>query len=137
MADYLDHIHQAEHNEKFGEHLLSQLPQFRDWLITVSFYAAIHYVEASFAQKPDIGHTETRAPEEVSQHQFRQEMVRREFGNECWKSYRKLRDASRNVRYLVLGLKGKPGIATDYYNLGDAGNFFRNDLRVVKRATGN
>jgi hypothetical protein len=134
MADYLDHIHQAEHNENFGKLLLAQHAPYYDWLITVSFYAAIHYVEAAFNQDSNIKHTETCTPEGVSVHNHRQELVRQKYGKECWKSYRKLREASEDVRYLVVGQIGQ---ATQYYKFKDAENFFKNHLAVVKRATGN
>jgi hypothetical protein len=131
MADFLDHIHQAEHNEALGEILATQLPNYRDWLITVSFYAAIHYVEADFARDPDIGHSVASQRENETPHDCRKRLVRRKYSRECWKSYRELYEASHNVRYLACA---RPGRAIDYYTRQDTERFFRHHLRVVREA---
>lgn len=48
MATYQEHIDRASHNEA----LVASLPSgFADWRITVTFYAAVHYVEAVIASK--------------------------------------------------------------------------------------
>jgi len=130
VADFLDHIKQAEHNEELAELLLRQHSQFLDWIITVSFYAAIHYVEAGFNQDPNIRHTETCKGIGGTLHDRRQKLVSNKYGRECWKHYRNLRNASHNVRYL---LGGKVGTATDYYKVADAANFLKNDLQVIKQ----
>jgi hypothetical protein len=136
MADYYDHIRQAEHNEALGEILATQLQRYRDWLITVSFYAAIHYVEADFAEDPVIKHSETSKWEGETPHDCRQRLVKRKYGRDCWKSYRKLREASRDVRYLARAIppRRKPGTALDYYTQQDAEYFFRHHLKVVREA---
>lgn len=138
MADFVDHIEQAEHNEALGE-LLSTSPalhKYRDWLITVSFYAAIHYVEADFATDRNIGHSETSKPPDITPHDHREDLVRKRYGQNCWKSYKKLREASRDVRYLTRAIsKRQPGKATDYYSQSDAENFFRHHLKIIKEAT--
>jgi hypothetical protein len=132
MADYLDHIRQAEHNTSLAQIILDEHPGYYDWLITVSFYAAIHFVEAGFAQDPQIGHSETCKPPGKEMHQHREDLVRVKYGNECWKHYKKLRTASHTARYLVTM---RPGLATDYYSLNDAKSFFNTDLSEIRRLT--
>jgi len=135
MADYIDHIRQAEHNEALGELLVAN-PQFRDWLITVAFYAAIHYVEADFTKDSSIQHTERSKPKDVSAHVWREQLVEQRYSKDCFKSYRKLREASQDVRYLVRAIRrGQTGIAPAYYSQEDAERFFRHHLEVVKADT--
>ena len=90
MADYLDHIRQAEHNEALAKIILDEHPTYHDWSITVSFYAAIHFVEAGFAQDSKIGHSETSKPRGKEPHQHREDLVKDKYGNECWRYYRKV-----------------------------------------------
>ena len=47
MADLADHINQAKHNEACAAHLLSE-KTYRDWAITATFYAAVHFAESAF-----------------------------------------------------------------------------------------
>ena len=44
MALFPIHIGQAEYNKDLAEHLFTN--EYRDWAITVCYYAAIHYYEA-------------------------------------------------------------------------------------------
>lgn len=135
MASEADHIAQAEHNEALAQELSNDLT-YKDWLITVAFYAAIHYVEASLV-RDSIGHSETdpRRPSRVSLHEWRQMLVRSRCSQRCWTSYRTLRNESTNARYLRLW-ETRPGIAVAYYSDNDALDFFQNDLPNVKRAVG-
>jgi hypothetical protein len=135
MADYLDHIKQAEHNEALCEILLANQSyhRFRDWIVTVTFYAAIHYVEASFAQDRKIQHSELNKPTGISLHDHREDLVRLKYGDETWRVYKRLREASQLVRYLSLY---RIGTGSDYFSLKTAENFFRHDLSVIKTATG-
>lgn len=132
MADYLDHIRQAEHNEALAKIILDEHPTYHDWSITVSFYAAIHFVEAGFAQDSKIGHSETSKPRGKEPHQHREDLVKDKYGNECWRYYRKLRIASHNVRYLATM---RPGLATSYYSLNDAKTFFETNLNEIRKIT--
>ncbi|WP_287588253.1 hypothetical protein [Candidatus Borrarchaeum sp.] len=43
------HSKQAIHNERFLKDLLQGNTPYRDWVITVTFYTALHYVHAYFA----------------------------------------------------------------------------------------
>lgn len=134
MADLLDHIKQAKHNQGFAEQLdRDQGLRHWDWLITIAFYSAIHYVEAFFVTT-SIGHTE-KACRNENQHSFRQQTVRTFLGHNCWKSYRKLQDASYYVRYLAHAIsKQKPGIAVTYYSRRDASDMLKLELKNIREA---
>ncbi len=134
MADYIDHINQAEHNEEFCRLILKQLPNYWDWLITASFYAAIHYIEADFSQDPTIRHTEQCTPEDVSIHTQRERLVGNKYSKDCFKAYRKLRQFSRDVRYLALR---NTGIGTDYHSKSDALKCLNEYLVLIKQETNN
>ena len=43
------HLNKAEHNEKFFSSFDVNSTDFKDWIVTGIFYAAIHYYEAYFA----------------------------------------------------------------------------------------
>ena len=49
MANELDHLRLANSNQTLIDHLISE-NIFKDWLITVAFYKAVHVVEAVFAE---------------------------------------------------------------------------------------
>ncbi len=135
MANLLDHLKQAEHNKSFAEEL-DVNPDLRhwDWLITAAFYAAVHYVEALFFLDPGIVHTEEACPDSVTEHAYRAGKVKELLGNECWKSYRNLQDASYNVRYLGLARKRPAKIAIDYYTRDDAKRMYSVHLSKVRDA---
>jgi hypothetical protein len=134
MASLVDHLRQAQHNEALAGDLTSHGGlKYRDWLITISFYAAVHYVEAFFTTLPAIGHTESSCPAGQGRHRFRQDKVREHLNKTAWDSYRKLRNASEDVRYL-LSRFGKVGTGPDYYDSNDAERFFRRDLTAVRDA---
>jgi len=125
-------LRQAEHNQEFAKSLDQQQNlKFWDWLITAAFYAAVHYVEAFFFTVNAIGHTEKAHSQ--NPHKFRQHNVKEYLGIDCWKSYRKLQDASYNVRYLALATsKHKLGTATSYYKRKDASTFLVVDLKKIQ-----
>ena len=52
MPQPLEHIAQAEKNERLYEILIGT--EFNDWAITVLFYAALHYVDASFTEQTGV-----------------------------------------------------------------------------------
>jgi hypothetical protein len=132
MANYLDHLNQAEHNESFAAQLdANPNLQHWDWLITVAFYAAVHYVEALFFFHNDIVHTELACPEH-DKHAFRARKVRALLGDKCWRSYRKLQDASYNARYLAFAQPTK--IAVQYYSRNDAKNMYSIHLATMRDA---
>ena len=44
------HLEQAQHNERFLATLDPASTPFRDWAVTIIFYAALHYLRALFAR---------------------------------------------------------------------------------------
>ncbi len=90
MADSQNHIAQWKHNRDF----LAQVPpQYSDWLVTVSFYVALHAVDALLAVDKV-----TR----VNSHDARNEVLAKTNRySAIWKLYRPLFDLSRTVRYLA------------------------------------
>lgn len=133
MADYLQHLEQAEHNESLCKLLATQHESYRDWLITISFYAAIHYVEAGFAQDRSIGHSEKHKREQESEHTCRQRLVRQKYDKACWLKYKLLREASHNVRYLGKAKTNPLGTAVTYYTRQQALDFYRVHLDFIKK----
>ena len=49
MPQPAEHIAQAEKNERLCDNLVGA--EFNDWVVTALFYAALHYVNAYFAQQ--------------------------------------------------------------------------------------
>lgn len=130
MADFIDHLMQARHNLSCAAKFLND-SQCRDWAITAAFYSALHFVEAGFTTT-DIIHSDLKRPEYENAHTFRSRMVKDKFGKECWLSYRKLFDASYNVRYLALWGK-QAGDALTYYNPDDVKQFIQKDVVKVRQ----
>jgi len=136
MAHYDDHLAQAQHNEAFASQLMTDL-KYKDWLITVSFYAAIHYVEAEFTKLPGVSHSETSVPPNTSLHAHRENLVRQHFGKPVWQDYRKLHIASNTPRYLTSGWKTFiSGTGHQYFSDQDAKDFFIHKLAFIKGSLG-
>jgi hypothetical protein len=83
------HRAKAENNEFF----ISELDNpFWDWAITATFYAALHYVEAYFANKAPALHPAT--------HQMRDNYINSDAKlRSIYIDYRQLEDESRDARY--------------------------------------
>lgn len=129
MAALIDHVKQAKHNAACAAKLLGE-NVYRDWAITATFYAALHFAEAGFAAT-DVGHSENRGSQAETPHDVREGLIREKFGNVCWRSYRKLREASRNVRYLP-NWQTKIDTALDYYQHADAARFLNTELPRIQ-----
>ena len=129
MASLIDHLQQSKHNAACAAKLLNE-KVYRDWAITATFYAAIHFAEAGFSAT-DVGHSENRGGQADSPHDVRENLIREKFGRDCWRSYRKLREASRNVRYLP-DWQTKSGTALDYYQHKDAVKFLNEELPRIR-----
>jgi hypothetical protein len=127
VADFIDHIRQAKHNQECATAIMTHMPKFRDWAITATFYAAVHLAEAGFT-RVSVQHSDVTKPSNENPHDYRQRMVKDNFGNDCWKRYRKLRIASQTVRYLAdwQSNPGKEGM--DYYSEAGAEKFLKEDL---------
>ena len=90
MANTQQHLDQWEHNRR----LLSTLPAgYPDWIVTVSFYIALHAVDALLVYD---GVTR------INSHASRNDvlMTTRRYQH-IWDRYQQLHDLSRKVRYLA------------------------------------
>ena len=145
MSSYQAHLYQAKHNEGLLSELLTSL-SYKDWLITVAFYSAIHYVEAAFFNNPTIVHTDTSIPTypdgrwRDSPHNWRMKLLEKHCPKYVWKSFRSLYNESYIARYLVTQ-PGQRGIAvtTDaqtHWTDAEAKDFVDVDLINIKNGLG-
>ncbi len=54
MSSYRAHLRQAQHNEELIQLLGPDSREFPDWVITATFYSALHYLEAGFSNDTSI-----------------------------------------------------------------------------------
>ena len=98
MADFLQHLWQAKHNEQSAAYILQTRAEFRDWAITCAFYSVLYYAEACFTTRSSIV-----APKNTRDlHLFRSETIRREAPLAHYR-YTRIQIACWNVRYLAKG----------------------------------
>jgi len=93
------HVDKAKHNTEFSSYLLKT--KFKDWLITGSFYVALHYVDAH-AAKNDVRFE--YLPGEETMHGIRRKYVRKKL-RKLFSSYERLFQESMNARYDPIYLK--------------------------------
>ncbi|HEY3315323.1 MAG TPA: hypothetical protein VGL40_08650 [Bacillota bacterium] len=126
MSDKGDHLTQAEHNEALASELTAVAPmKYKDWAVTVCFYAALHYVEAAvFPRHCD----KEAAAAKKGKHTYRVGVVEKKWGKPAGKLYFRMRMASETARYLSNG--GTPGGSF----LSDAATlrFLNQDLKDLK-----
>ena len=138
MSSLLAHIWQAGRNERLAKRLLDEA-DFKEWIITVSFYSAIHFVEAAFTSLAGIGHSEVSKPRtfQGSIHTWREDLVLNNYPVDVWTSYRKLRTQSNTARYLCTD-RGSPlgRPAEEYFSVGDLNNFIYRDLNNIRTKLG-
>ena len=143
MPSYQAHLSQAQHNERLLTELKASLA-YKDWLVTVAFYTAIHYIEANFFNNPNIIHTEITIPTDRqgkwqhSPHVQREKLLTQyKYPQYVWKGLRSLRNESSIARYLL-----RPGgtkVLTDaqtHWTDEDATDFVDVDLLNIKNALG-
>ena len=94
--DNTDHKAKADHDLKTAEFLLAD-GHHPDWVITCSFYTALHCVDA-YAHKLGIASFEPRLGENLSAHSKRERFVKNQL-NSYFVSYKRLRDRSTQARY--------------------------------------
>ncbi|MEP3387734.1 MAG: hypothetical protein ABJO02_06085 [Reichenbachiella sp.] len=98
MASFDEHINQAQSNLSFLDSINKSNDSFWDWHVTVSFYTAVHLINAHIAKKSN-------------QHYRSHELVNNainpfnsisttKFSEELYTSYMKLQNLSRRARYL-------------------------------------
>lgn len=145
MSSYQAHLRQAQHNEGLLSELMASL-SYKDWLVTVAFYSAIHYVEAAFFNNPAIGHTDTSIPTypdgrwRDNPHIWRKKLLKNNYPKDAWKGFSSLYNASWVARYLVTQPGQRGGaVTTDaqtHWSDDDARDFVNIDLSNIKNALG-
>jgi len=142
MPSYQAHLYQAQHNEQLLSELVANL-SYKDWVVTVAFYTAMHYVEAHFFNDPNIIHSDTSIPIDNqgkwlhTPHVWRMELLRNNYPQDVWKSFRSLYNESRIARYL-LSQSGK-AVTTDaqtHWTDAEAKDFVNIDLNTIKNSLG-
>jgi len=117
MPGSADHVAKAEHNESFAAWLLAaRKPEYHDWVLVGSFYAAVHWVEAVLA----------RHHHHSASHADRADGIRRHF-RVCYGPYRYLKDVSMSARYAC------KTVSTGNYDRG-AGRCLREIRRQARTA---
>jgi hypothetical protein len=94
MATWQEHVAKAEHNEQFLGTLDPATSAYLDWFVTVVFYVAVHYLRAlgSRAGFPNVGSY-------GDLEDFFRRVASLHRNTRVWKSYRRLKDDSRDARY--------------------------------------
>lgn len=100
MSSYDAHLIQARHNEDLVQLLDPGSVEFPDWVITVTFYSALHYVEAGFSNNDNILHSHLEKKSREPIHHTRLRLLRSKYSMTAYQSYRNLYDASFISRYL-------------------------------------
>lgn len=129
MPDWTQHSSQAEHNADCAKAMLKD-PRFLDWAVIAAFYAALHFVEVgrqfiaddSLNGLPD---------DDESLHIQRQNFVEKHVGHDCYVSYRKLRIASENARYLN-SIGTHPGPMNLVFRKPNVEKLINEDLEFVR-----
>jgi hypothetical protein len=90
MDESRKHLKQWKHNRRF----LGLVPKaYPDWMVTVTFYVALHAVDALLAHD---------GVARVNSHETRNEvLIRTKRYQQIWKYYQPLHDLSRRIRYLA------------------------------------
>ena len=98
MASFQNHIDQAKHNLSFLEISNHSSDVHWDWQVTVSFYVAVHLVNAHIAKKSNLNY---RSHEQVDQaiNPYNQLSLTR-LTESDYLAYSKLQGLARRARYL-------------------------------------
>lgn len=98
MPNFLEHLRKSNENLVFLEKI-SNFDNYWDWKVTVSFYVALHLINAHIAKKID-AHYRSHNKVENAINPFN-EMSPTKLNDDIYKSYIKLQNLSRRARYLV------------------------------------
>jgi uncharacterized protein (UPF0332 family) len=95
------HIDKARNNEKFLAFIESNITDdFIDWKITVTFYAALHYIKALLKAKHVADtHSHTKIDLAINPGNKNRKFA---MPGDYYQCYRELYEASRNARYTVV-----------------------------------
>jgi hypothetical protein len=94
MATEEIHLRQAKHNEQFLDTFDLSTTPYLDWVVTVIFYAALHYIRA-LAARHHFGNVSSHA--DMDRIFSRVPVFRRQ--PDVYVDYRQLKDDSRAARY--------------------------------------
>lgn len=140
MSSKKTHLDQAEHNAKVANSLVDG--EYYDWSCTCAFYAAIHFVEAKFADIPEILHTDKVYEDNKDKfkdegggksiHWYREFLVGQKLPNTVRLAYGHLKATSEMCRYL----RGQDKKACDLISKEDAKKLVREKLTTVKTQLG-
>ncbi len=135
MAAEQAHLLQAYHNVDLAQFLAQEM-KYKDWVITVAFYAAVHFVEANFAKR--FG-THGEQASGSSPHIWRLDQLKAKgYPLSCRNAYRNLYTTSRQVRYLELWDPNQPtvAVANDYFSDEVVRSFLADDLKIIRDSLG-
>ena len=141
VPSYQAHLYQAQHNEGLLSELMASL-SYKDWLVTVAFYSAIHYVEAAFSNNPAISHTDTSIPtypdgrRRYTPHNWRMKLLEDNYPKIIWQSFRSLYNESFIARYLMSRGVVVTTDAQTHWTDDEARDFVDVDLSNIKNALG-
>lgn len=96
MPDINSHILQAEKNLKLIEYLLS-IDNYWDWKVTISFYSALHIVNAHLAKIADLHYQKHPETQKAIDPAFK---MPTKVDQDTYIAYRTLRNLSNRARYL-------------------------------------
>ena len=98
MAQFQEHIEQANRNLRFLQHANQSASEYWDWQVTVGFYVAVHLVNAHLAQKTGLSY---RSHEQVNEAiNPYNELSLTKFSEPDYLAYDKLQGLARRARYL-------------------------------------
>lgn len=88
VFDPAKHLAQGKENEQLARALIALDSCYKDWVVTLAFYAALHY---AYSRLPatNVPHT----------HQDAKPLILQHCGNTAFGLYSDLSDKSRNARY--------------------------------------
>jgi hypothetical protein len=91
MSSSQEHTRQAQHNRNLIDRLDPATTPFLDWVVTITFYAALHLIEAWFAERG----RHTRSHEQRDDWMSRAGGLRRD----VYRLYKDLEYQSHRARY--------------------------------------
>lgn len=98
MPNFEDHISQAQSNLRFLHEVNSKISDAVDWQVTVSFYTALHFVNAHLAKYDLHYRKHVDVDHAIS---FENSLSVAKLPQDVYLSYKKLQSLSRRSRYLV------------------------------------
>lgn len=101
MPDKRSHLAQANHNDQFARKLVNNGEGPHDWAVTVTFYAALHYLESWLIGRGVDVVAEARTKGRISPHTVRVEKAKLLLAPDKAIIFTQLRQQSELARYLT------------------------------------